>query len=152
MVVTQRKPRKPKRAPVKLTIAEHERVRAMLTARMVCSSAWAEKIVAAIDAGEVDVFVTDTGLLKADFSKLEKVLRRAGAYPPGGLMTLMRRCPTCKRWTPATGHAKGLDDPCEDCHINAQPAHVWMHWPSSPFGVAMNAIRAGRLRVREGRG
>lgn len=149
--MVRNRPRKPKRSPVKLTIAEHERVRALLTARLACSSDWAEVAICAIDAGKVDLFVTDQGELKADFGKVEKSLRRANVYPPGGLLTIMRKCPTCGRWTPATGHQKGLDEPCEDCHINEQPAHVWMHWPSSPFGMAMAHIRACKLRVREGR-
>jgi hypothetical protein len=149
--MVRKRPRRSKRAPVQLTIAEHERVRALLTARLVCSAAWAEEVIRAIDAGEVDLFVTDSGVLKADFAKVEKVLRRHGAYPPGGLLTLMRRCPTCGRWTPATGHQKGLDDPCEDCHVNAAPDHVWSQWPSSPFAVAMAHIRACKLKVRQGR-
>lgn len=146
-----RKPRKPKRSPIQLAVAERERIRQMLTARMVCSSPWADEILTAINRGEVDIFVTDQGYVKADFSKLEKVLRRAGAYPPGGLLTIMRRCPTCKRWTPATAHQKGLDDQCEDCHINEQPQHVWTQWPSSPSAHAIQMAGILGVRIRQGR-
>lgn len=151
MVVTKRKPKKQKRSPVKLNASEHARVRQLLCARMTCSATWAEVVIGAIDRGEVELFITDQGVLKADFAKVEKVLRRAGAYPPGGLLTLMRKCPTCGRWTPATAHQKGLDDQCEDCHINETPQHIWSQWPASPSAHAIQMAGILGVRIREGR-
>jgi hypothetical protein len=150
-MMTKRRPRKSKRAPVPLNIVEHDRVRAALLARLVTSTPWAEELVGAIDRGEVDLFVSDSGHLKADFQKVEKALRRAGAYPPGGIMTLMHHCPRCDHWTPCGYVEKGLDDQCEECAVSEAPSWLWSQWPASPSANAIQRARILGVRLKQGR-
>src|SRR5687768_4605956 len=60
--------------------------------RVVCSYGW---------EGDCKALIRD-GLVKyrADQDGTELELRKAAAYPPGGLLTLMHRCCRCRRWHP----------------------------------------------------
>jgi hypothetical protein len=115
------KPPKPDRAP-ELSSRDIERLDNALR-RFVCSEPWLNFLHSGILYGRLPY--------RPQAAAQEKQLRRVAAYPPGGLMTAMRRCTTCRRWYPPQTIGSGGE--CIECFYEGLPIEWAVRIPGSNF-------------------
>lgn len=165
-------PNPPTRAPkvrvgadrVDLDLAGHQLLNDRLDA-ICCSAPWADDARSAVLRGRVP--------LADGTTKQATALRKAAVYPPGGLLTTMRKCACCGKFAPA-GRERGeatverigkgqvrrrrrlIDQVCIDCYHDELPAEVARLLPSAirygeripdaELPAHINGYRKGRRR------
>lgn len=75
----------------------------------------------------------------------EDVWERKEPFPPGGDVTLMRRCPRCDRYTPPNNFGSSGD--CDDCRFGSMSPMQLEALPSSPGCVVdFRGLKGARKR------